>query len=246
MLLIICLLSACDKNKQASPIYQGYAEGDYVRIASPIGGRLLTLSVTRGAQIAKNTPVFVLEHDKEDAALAQALSAFNFSKIQFERQTHLLEKKLTSKEALDAAKAQFEQAQAQVAQLQWQVDQKTVSAPQGGLVIDTFYEAGEQIAANTPVIKLLPPGNIKIRFFVPEDITGHLKIGDEVKAQCDNCSEPITARINYISPQAEFTPPIIYSKDNRTKLVFLIEAKPSVQQTAFLHPGQPLDVDVLP
>ena len=109
---------------------------------------------------------------------------------------------------------------------------------------DTFYSEGEWVAAGNPVVSLLPPGNLKLRFFVPETAVGGLKIGQAVRAACDGCNAAISAKITYISRQAEFTPPVIYSREQRSKLVFLVEAKPELADAVRLKPGQPLDVSL--
>jgi HlyD family secretion protein len=89
---------------------------------------------------------------------------------------------------------------------------------------------------------MLPPANVKVRFFIPESRLGAVKVGQKVSLACDGCGVPVTASVTYIAPQAEFTPPVIYSKESRTKLVFLAEAKPEPADAAKLHPGQPVDV----
>ena len=92
------------------------------------------------------------------------------------------------------------------------------------------------------MVSLLPPGKIKVRFFVPEASLGSLKMGQNVTLTCNGCGEAINAVVSFISPQAEFTPPVIYSQDSRTKLVFYVEARPAADQATRLHPGQPVDV----
>jgi len=141
-----------------------------------------------------------------------------------------------------AAQADVETARAVLAQSDWRLAQRASSAPAKSLVQDTYYSEGEWVAAGSPVVSLLPPANIKLRFFVPENAVGALKIGQAVRASCDGCAAPIPAKITYISRQAEFTPPVIYSREQRTKLVFLIEARPEAADAAKLKPGQPLDV----
>ena len=147
-----------------------------------------------------------------------------------------------------AAQADVETARAVLAQSDWRLGQRVVSfnaaAPAKAFVQDTFYSEGEWVAAGNPVVSLLPPGNLKLRFFVPETAVGALKIGQSVRAACDGCSAPVAAKISYISRQAEFTPPVIYSREQRSKLVFLIEARPEPADAARLKPGQPLDVTV--
>ncbi len=141
-----------------------------------------------------------------------------------------------------AAQADIDTARAVLAQSDWRLTQRASAAPADALVYDTLYAEGEWVAAGNPVVSLLPPGNIKLRFFVPETAVGALTLGQSVRAACDGCSAPIAAKITYISPQAEFTPPVIYSREQRAKLVFLIEARPELADARKLKPGQPLDV----
>jgi HlyD family secretion protein len=93
------------------------------------------------------------------------------------------------------------------------------------------------------VVQLLPPANVKIRLFVPEPRLGSVRIGDEVQVRCDACARGLTAAISFISPDAEYTPPVIYSREMRAKLVYLVEARP--REPGALRPGQPVDV-ILP
>ncbi|MBV9914038.1 MAG: HlyD family secretion protein, partial [Sinobacteraceae bacterium] len=99
--------------------------------------------------------------------------------------------------------------------------------------------------SGTPVVRLLPPGNIKIRFFVPENLLGSIRLGSRVALSCDGCSQDISADITYVSADAEYTPPIIYSNETRGKLVFMIEAHPASTDATRLHPGQPVSVRLL-
>lgn len=131
---------------------------------------------------------------------------------------------------------------AALAEVQWRLDQKQIASPRQGLVFDTLYRKGEWVAAGNPVVELLPPQNIEVRFFVPETIVGRLHAGQNVVVHCDGCSAQVAARISFVSPQAEYTPPVIYSNENRSKLVFMIIAKPSPEKAALLHPGQPVEV----
>jgi len=145
-----------------------------------------------------------------------------------------------------AAQAEVGAARAVLAQSDWRLAQRAVSftaaAPARALVQDTFYSEGEWVAAGSPVVSLLPPGNVKLRFFVPETAVGGLKIGQAVRAACDGCSAPVAAKISYVSRQAEYSPPVIYSREQRSKLVFLVEARPEPADAMKLKPGQPLDV----
>jgi HlyD family secretion protein len=145
-------------------------------------------------------------------------------------------------EQVKAQVAQVNAAQAALAQAQWRLDQKSVRAPHDGLVFDTMYRSGEWVSAGSPVVRMLPPANVKVRFFVPESVVGSLSPGEAVRIHCDGCVADVPAVLSFISAQSEYTPPVIYSNENRAKLVFLIEARPSVSDASKLHPGQPVEV----
>ena len=145
-----------------------------------------------------------------------------------------------------AAQADAEAARQALAQSDWRLSQRAIAAPQSGRVNDTYYVVGDFVPAGSPVVSLLPPGNVKIRFFVPEPELGRLKPGQTVSFACDACGGALEATISFISDRAEFTPPVLYTKDNRAKLVFLIEAKPAAGVAARLNPGQPVDVTLPP
>jgi HlyD family secretion protein len=135
-----------------------------------------------------------------------------------------------------------EAAQAALAQAEWKLDQKRVQAPQAGLVFDTMYRLGEWVPAGSPVVRMLPPANVKVRFYVPETVVGALTPGRTVRVRCDGCAADLSAAISFVSDQAEYTPPVIYSNETRAKLVFLVEARPAPADALKLHPGQPVEV----
>jgi HlyD family secretion protein len=162
-------------------------------------------------------------------------------------------------EAAEAALAQFrapqgrereikaqadavEAAKAAVAMAQWRLDQRQVPAPIGGRVADVLARPGETVAAGAPVVSLLPPGNILVRFFVAEKDLAGIRRGDPVGLACDRCPKDLAAEISFVSPQAEYTPPLIYSESSRGKLVYLIEARPRPDQATLLNPGEPIEV----
>jgi len=137
--------------------------------------------------------------------------------------------------AVAAARAALEQAD-------WKLRQKTVSATVAGRVFDTLYRACEWVPAGHPVVRLLPPENVKIRFFVPEPLVGGLSVGQEITLRCDGGPSDVRATISYVSAESEYTPPIIYSNETRSKLIYMIEARPPVVDAIKLHPGQPVEV----
>ncbi|MGD9788032.1 MAG: HlyD family secretion protein [Sulfuricellaceae bacterium] len=285
-ILLAGLLSLGAYSSGGKSVYQGYAEGEYVRVAAPFAGSLTALAVKRGDQVKAGAPLYALEQENERAARLEAeerlkkagdsLEAVRAQRVQaaaqlkhaeqtYRRTQELAGKRFVSPQALDdarssldqaraglasldaqatAAAAEAEAAKAVLAQAKWKLDQKTVAAPVAGVVDDTLYVKGEWVPAGSPVVSLLPPQNIKARFFVPESRLGGLKPGQTVELRCDGCAAPIAATISFIASQAEYTPPVIYSKENRAKLVYLVEARPRPEDAVRLHPGQPLDVQL--
>ena len=304
----VCLLAGCgrpDANR-----LQGYVEGEFVYVASPLAGALEKLFVQRGAQVKTGSPLFALEGDPEKAAreeanrrhaqaratledakkgkrpteiesieaqLDQARTALALSEKELSRQETLLRTPGgTSVQDVDRARAARDQdlqrvaqreaelktarlglrsdqvaaaeaeARAQKASLEkadWYLSQKHRTAPQAGLVFDTLYREGEWVGAGRPVVVLLPPQNVKVRAFVPEAKIGAIRVGDAVRVSVDGLPEPISGKVRFISPKAEYTPPVIYSREARAKLVFLVEVVFDPKDAVNLHPGQPVDVE---
>jgi HlyD family secretion protein len=141
-----------------------------------------------------------------------------------------------------AAEADAKAAREALAQADWRLAQRAITSPAAGRIHDTYYVVGDFVPAGSPVASVLPPGNVLVRFYVPEPALGRLQAGQEVRVACDGCAAPVVARIDYISDRAEFTPPVLYSRDNRAKLVYRVEARPAAADAAKLHPGQPVDV----
>ena len=308
-LIVLALAAAVHGcGKSPPPGYQGYVEGEFVNVASPIAGRLDQLSVKRGDVATVNTRLYALEAVSEAAAQRQAQEQVKAAEAQLAdlragrrppeqdvTRAQLAQAEVDAQRAatqvardeaqfrvggiaraqLDDSRSALAGAQARVAQLRseltvtqlpsrsqqieaqaaqvaaaraaldqatWKLDQKSVLATKAGLVYDTLYREGEWVAAGSPVIRMLPPANVKVRFFVPQTIVGNLAVGRNVGIQCDGCGAEIAATISFVSNQAEFTPPIIYSNETRDKLVFMIEARPSAEIAATLHPGQPVSV----
>lgn len=188
--------------------------------------------VRQGYLPVSNLDTYRAERDTAAARVRQAQADI--------KTAHLAGREQTRKAARDSVKA----AEAALAQAQWQLLQKSVKATRAGVIDDTYYNVGEWVPAGNPVVSILPPENRKIRFFVPETRLGSLKLGQTLQVYCDGCGEPIAMKISYISHRAEYTPPVIYSKESRAKLVMMVEALPDIKDAARLHVGQPVDVSL--
>jgi HlyD family secretion protein len=143
-----------------------------------------------------------------------------------------------------ASRAQAEQAQGGAREVAIRVGQLAPAAPSPARVEDVFFQPGEWVNANQAVVSLIPDNKVQVRFFVPEGQVARYRPGRQVRFSCDSCGGVLTATIRYVSPRPEFTPPIIYSRDSRDRLVFMVEAYPA--RPANLQPGLPVDVDPLP
>ena len=149
-------------------------------------------------------------------------------------------------DAVKAAEAEEQGARAALAKAQWALTQKRQAAPAAAWVQDTLYREGEYVTAGSPVVSLLSPGNLKVRFFVPQAQLPSIRRGAQVQVRLDGLAAPLNATIQYISAREEFTPPVIYSQENRAKLVFMVEAGFGPVPAAGLKPGQPADVRLVP
>lgn len=268
-LSVIFLLSACSRKTYS---HQGYIEGRYTYISSSVAGKLLQLNVARGNNIHNGQLLFTLEPEPEADALAQAAANFqqaqaqqnqqqaalSLAKITLQRQQALLLKGATDQQSVDTARSNYLQTQATLAQTtanlnaakaswqqaNWSRHQKIIYAPKDAVVFDTYYLPGETVPALQPVLSLLTPQDIQAIFFVPEKELSHIHLNDMIQINCDTCKKAISANINFISPSAEFTPPLIYSNETNDKLVYRIEASFATQDATQFHPGQPVSVKI--
>lgn len=306
LLLAALALAGCGKSHDDR--VQGYVEGEYVYVASPLAGTLLTRPVERGTQVKAGTLLFTLDPQPEQAArdeterrlaqgraqlddttkgrrppeitaieqqLQQARTAAVLSERNFKRQEELYQSGASAARDYDSARATRDQDAQRVSQLEadlrtaqlgsrddqiaaaaanvkalesalakaeWNLAQKSQAAPQAGLVFDTLFEPGEWVAAGRPIVSLLPPEKVIVRAFVPEGRVGAVHPGDKVSVAIDGVAAPVEGVVAFISPQSEYTPPVIYSQESRGKLVFLVEIRFAPAVAAKLHPGQPVDV----
>jgi len=145
-----------------------------------------------------------------------------------------------------AAEANLRAFETALTKAEWDLGEKHQTAPKPGLVFDVLYRPGEWVAAGKPVVVLLPPANVKVRAFVSEERVGAIHPGERVRVMIDGIAEPKSGTVSFISPRAEFTPPVIYSRESRRKLVFMVEIVFDTAVAAQLNPGQPVDVYLSP
>lgn len=301
------VLAGC--SRPAPNVWNGYMEGEFVRVAAPVSGQLQNLAVQRGAEVANGAALFGLERANEEAAvaeaearlarsraqlenlrkgkrpvemdmvraqLAQAEAAHALAKTNRQRQETLARERTVAAAALDdaiatearerarvaelraaveqgalgaredeiaAAEADLRAAERVLAQARWRLTQKDQAAPAAGRVTDVFFRVGEMVNPGVPVVEILPPENVKVRFFVPQERLAALTLGTPVRIRADGQNAPITARVARIGSQAEYTPPYVFSRENRAHLVFLVEARPdNPADAAKLPPGLPVEV----
>lgn len=146
-------------------------------------------------------------------------------------------------ELVEAAREDLEALRAQMAKLEWSLGQTRRSAPVDAGVQETLFEPGEWVPAGSPVIVLAPPERMRARFFVPESDLSRVRPGDRVDVRVSGIDGPIEAVVSFVSVEAEYTPPVIYSEESKGKLVWMVEATLSdIGMAARLHPGQPITV----
>ncbi|MBU0455666.1 MAG: HlyD family efflux transporter periplasmic adaptor subunit [Gammaproteobacteria bacterium] len=196
-------------------------------------------TVERYQQLVKQ---HLLQQEKLDEVVSQYHN-------QQQRLNELRENLKTAKlkarvDEVQAAQANVQAATASLKRASWELDQKTITAPVTGIVFDTYFREGEVVNANQPVLSLLAPENIYIVLFVPEKQLARIKKGHPLHFTCDNCQKTFQATVSYISPEAEYTPPVIYSEKSRSKLVYRIEGRLSLEEAKTLHPGQPITVTI--
>ncbi|MCF8469257.1 MAG: efflux RND transporter periplasmic adaptor subunit [Parvibaculum sp.] len=255
--LAALLLTAC--NERPKDTWQGYAEGEYVRVAPISGGIIERIEVERGDHVESGTLLFVLEDTSEKAArdaaaasLTEAKATLEETQLDLKRKTALRKQSNVAEAELDTARARRDRAGAAVLaaasgldQAEWRLRRREGHAPASSIVQDVLFRQGEFAAASQPVISLLPPENIKVRFFIPEAELGDIGEGRPVTFSCSGCPENFGGTIRFISTQAEYTPPVIYSDQSKEKLVYMAEATPDRNPEA-LRPGQPVTVKLNP
>ena len=265
LLMMSLVLGACEEKHDQG--WLGYGEGDFAMVSAPQAGWVTELKVERGTVIKRGDLLFVLDSTTQQAGQEQASSALDqaraslkqeqsnlvYARTELMRQESLARAHAGTPTQLDLARTNEQQSVAKIGQLQAQIgqmeanlkgaayglSQRQITAQTEGPVQDIFFRPGEYVPASTPVVSVLPPANVYARFFVPETELPKVKLGQKVQVNCDGC-KPMTAMITFIAAQAEFTPPVIFSVNNREKLVYKLEAR--APEGLAIHPGEPVTV----
>jgi HlyD family secretion protein len=235
---LIAALAGCDEHGDRG--YQGWVEADMIFVSPDEPGRVTKLNVREGDEIKAGTPVYSVDDDLQLADLNQNKATLANAQQTYDRAASLSRTGAGTQANLDAAISALRVAEARVNTSQTRLARRIGFAPVDGTIQQIYFRQGEMVPAQRPVLSIMPPGNMKIRFFVPEPDLPKLAIGDGVRVTCDNCAADLTAKIYFIATSAEYTPPVIYSQDERNKLVYLVQARPSRPDA--LRVGQPISV----
>ena len=237
-LALAAVLAGC--NDKRDPGFQGWVEADMIFVSPDESGRVTKLTVREGDPVTVGQMMYSVEDHLHQAALNQNQATLANAQQTYDRAASLSRTGSGTQANLDSAVSALRVAEARVNTSETRLARRKGFAPVAGTVQQIYFREGEMVAAQRPVLSIMPPGNMKIRFFVPETELPKLAIGDEVKVTCDNCAADLTAKIYFIATTAEYTPPVIYSLDERNKLVYLIQARPSRPDA--LRVGQPISV----
>lgn len=238
LLALIIGLTGCKEVK--NPGYQGWVEADMIYVSPDESGRVIKLNVREGDEVKQGDPIYAVDDDLQRADLNQQNATYANAQQTYDRAASLSRTGSGTQANFDAAVSALRIAEARVNTSQTRLARRSGFAPVGGIVQQIYFREGEMVPAQRPVLSIMPPGNMKLRFFVPETELPKLAVGDEVRVTCDNCAADLTAKIYFIATSAEYTPPVIYSLEERSKLVYLIQARPNRPDS--LRVGQPIAV----
>ncbi|MCP3401100.1 HlyD family secretion protein [Bradyrhizobium sp. CCGB20] len=242
VLALATSLAGCQDKRD--PGFQGWVEADMIFVSPDEAGRVTKLNVREGDEVKVGDALYSVDDDLQLADLNQNKATLANAQQTYDRAASLNKTGSGTQANLDSAVSALRVAEARVATSETRMARRKGFAPVAGTIQQIYFREGEMVAAQRPVLSIMPPGNMKLRFFVPETELPKLTIGDTVRIACDNCAADLTAKIYFIATSAEYTPPVIYSLDERNKLVYLIQARPSRPDA--LRVGQPINVYLNP
>jgi len=236
--VVLLALAGCNDNSDY--VLQGWVEAELIFVSPDEQGRVETLKVREGDRVQKGDVLFTVDDDLQKADVVVRNTAVINAQQSFDRAKELLKSAAGTQKTYDDAEASLRQAKANLEWSQTRLARRNAYSPGEATVEQIYYRPGETVPAGRPVVALLPPGNLKFRFFAPQAVLPEIKYGQTVEISCDGCEKGLTARVSFIARSAEYTPPVIYSQEERAKLVFLIEARP--ERPEKFRVGQPITV----
>jgi len=240
LLPFVFAIASCGGNVEQR--FQGWIEANLIFVGPDENGRIEQLRVREGDKVEKGAPLFSLEADLQKADELAARAALENTRAAFARAEQLVKTNSGTQKSYDDAQAALREAEAKLNSAKTRLDRRSIVSPVTGIVQQVYFREVELVVAGRPILALLPPGNMKVRFYVAQALLPRIAIGDTVAVHCDGCG-PQNAKISFIAKQAEYTPPVIYSEQERSKLVFLVEALP--EKPLDLRVGQPVSVAVI-
>jgi HlyD family secretion protein len=270
LVLACTLLVGC---REEARDYSGYIDADMIYLSGSYPGRLSKLLVARGSRVTAGQTLFRLDQALErldvtidesslsdlEAERAQLLVQIDYARKNYRRQVKMGRDEAASTDEIETAERNLEVLKGQLKSIdarisgsrtriergRWQSAQKDGVAPDAGLVFDTYLVPGEYSQAGQPVLSLVTAARLKITFFVPEAALSTIRLGQKILARSDGTDTPLAATIDYIANQAEYTPPVIFSREERQKLVFKVIARPAQPDLERVHLGQPVSVSLV-
>jgi HlyD family secretion protein len=239
-LALVCAVGLAGCKEKRDPGFQGWVEADMIFVSPDEAGRVIKLNVREGEEVKVGDHLYSVDDDLQLADLNQNKATLANAQQTYDRAASLRGTGAGTQANLDSAVSALRVAEARVATSETRLARRKGFAPVAGTIQQIYFREGEMVGAQRPVLSIMPPGNMKLRFYVSETELPKLSIGDTVRVACDNCAADLTAKIYFIATAAEYTPPVIYSLDERNKLVYLIQARPSRPDA--LRVGQPIDV----
>ena len=192
---LVTLLAGCDPPR--NPGYQGWVEADMIFVSPDEPGRVTRLNVREGDEVKSGDRLYSVDDDLQQANLNQNKATLANAQQSFDRASSLSKTGSGTQATLDSSVSALRVAEAQVASSETRLARRIGFAPIAGTVQQIYFREGETVPAQRPVLSIMPPGNMKVRFYVPESDLPRLAIGDEVRVTCDNCSGDLTARITF-------------------------------------------------